>query len=156
MSRVFTKLLHDPVTWIRDNPPGSGLPQVPIPRELHRTLTALSPESKDGLITGIIFAAGVLQRDLNRINKRRKAERKRIHSTLQVSQENILERPYSQPSPPQVEDPALCTICLGTRIQQVTQCGHAFCKGCLSTWTEGSHTCPTCRQLVGKPIDLYL
>jgi len=38
-----------------------------------------------------------------------------------------------------------CCICMDSRVQVVTVCGHAFCEECQTRWRENSSHCPLCR-----------
>ena len=157
MSKELAKLLRDPVTWIKTNPKGSGPPEIPIPRELHRCLTKLSPERKDGLITGMILAAGALKRNLNKVQKGgNKNRRGRTPAASLAVKNKANETPLPQASTRHEEDLTTCMICLVSQIQQATQCGHVFCRDCLSRWKEQTGKCPTCRHPVNMVVDLYL
>ena len=46
---------------------------------------------------------------------------------------------------------AECAICMDAidPVSHVTtNCGHAFCKGCIHEWLESNTTCPNCRTQV--------
>ena len=156
MSREFTKLVSDPVTWIKDHPRGLGLIEIPIPRELQRSLARLPSEYKDGLLVGMIFTGGVLQRDLHRIQKRYKKQRASAHAATQILKETVKQNSLAQTSDPQHVKSAICDICRENQIQQATQCGHTFCTECLCRWKEEQGTCPKCRRPVEPVLELFL
>ena len=49
-----------------------------------------------------------------------------------------------------LRDELLCPICHEFIIDAVvlSECGHTFCKACLSQWINTKHTCPECRANV--------
>ena len=52
-----------------------------------------------------------------------------------------------------------CPICVENFDQKADDavvvempCGHKYCEGCLMTWLEQNHNCPTCRkEIEGRP-----
>lgn len=48
-----------------------------------------------------------------------------------------------------VEEVGACIICLDKYIQPLAvPCGHVFCTGCITTWTQTSTSCPVCRTAI--------
>ena len=42
-----------------------------------------------------------------------------------------------------------CSICLSDiKNKTTTQCGHTFCKKCITVWNRTSSTCPMCRSQI--------
>ena len=130
---------------MRENPQALGLRKAPIPRTIRKFLAGLSPAVKNELITGIISAASIRQRDKQDSYRVRKVAEKTIaKSTRQIS------------STQQHQDLTTCKICFESQIRRVTSCGHVFCTECLSEWKKSSKTCPTCRRELGRVQPLYL
>jgi len=48
-----------------------------------------------------------------------------------------------------------CPICCKERSDTVTQCGHLFCEGCITTWRSQHASCPKCRKPIRNLTKIY-
>ncbi|KAI1294943.1 E3 ubiquitin-protein ligase NRDP1 [Halotydeus destructor] len=52
---------------------------------------------------------------------------------------------------PDLEEEFTCVICCGIiREPVVTQCGHTFCRNCVTRWIKTERNCPVCRKPCSK------
>lgn len=49
-----------------------------------------------------------------------------------------------------------CLICTNAKINVVTDCGHPFCRNCISSWLAISETCPCCRRFTKDIHPLHI
>ena len=48
-----------------------------------------------------------------------------------------------------------CLICLDNPVDTSLPCAHSFCSRCIGQWVAENRTCPTCRDEVKAPHELW-
>jgi len=58
---------------------------------------------------------------------------------------NITKTIQEKDIPKQIDN---CSVCLDTKSNVYTKCGHLYCEPCISRWLKGHNNCPYCRVVL--------
>ena len=164
LQRQIETILKDPFIWIE------GLTRRGTPGSHARTASSSSTThpSRSHLyrIIAILRHAGNVQRvkadqmhrnyrSLKMKMGRKKPETTRAVLTLPRSSRGA--DPTSTQQNQQARARITCPICLENVVTRVTNCGHAYCAGCLQKWKDISgRRCPVCRKTLRGDHLLYI
>ena len=164
LQRRIETILDDPFSWLED------LTRRGTPSSHARTASSFSTNhpSRSHLyrIIALLRHAGNVQRvKADQIHRNYGSLKMKVGRKKSEITKGMLARPQSSrgadPTSTQQNQKArariTCPICLENIVTRVTNCGHAYCKGCLQKWKDISgRRCPACRETLSGDQLLYI
>ena len=130
-----TRVLDDPVDWLEKNLRVLSVEEFPSRMRTQRPLDTLRVEELRALVKVLHYVAC------------------QSMAARRVSRQALTGPRAGAPS---ARDRLLCPICTDQDVNQVLDCGHAFCGTCLRGWVRISPECPICKREWNRNVDIYI